>query len=138
MKAMLFYENDGTFSPDVSEIEHQPFVVPSLLWNNSMKGGPGEGTSSSVLVTVEVTGEYSYHRRPPQIEFTAKYVPIYRNSGAIIVRKRAAITINANGKYIAGFWLYQTGCHPVKLSARIVGLSEGSTVRRVIRFGCGE
>jgi hypothetical protein len=138
MKAMLFWESNGTFSPDVSETESADFTVPSLLWNTPMGGGPREGTASSVLVTVEVTSAESYKHGRSQIEFTASYVPLDRASGAIIVRRRAAISINENGKYIAGFWLYQTGCHPVKLSARIVGQSRSTTVRRAIRFGCGE
>jgi hypothetical protein len=138
MKAMLFWESNGTFSPDVAEIESGPFVVPALLWNTPMGRGPREGTSSSLLVTVEVSGEDYYGGRSSQIEFTAKYVPLYRNSRAIIVRRRSAISINENGKYVAGFWLYQTGCHPVKLSARIVRQYDRPTVRRIIRFGCGE
>jgi hypothetical protein len=136
MQAKLFYDNTGTFSRDVSEASMDPFVVPSILWNTPMEGSSREGASTSVLVTVEVSGEYeaSAHRR---IEFTARYRPIDTRK-EIVVRRFAPVFIRESGKYVAGFWLNETGCNPVKLTARIVGQRKASLIRRVIRFGCGE
>ena len=136
MKAMLFYDNKGTFSVDVSEAELEPFVVPSILWNTPMEGSSREGASSSVLVTVEVSGEYAA-ALTRKIDFTARYKPI-EGKKEIIVRKSAPIWIRENGKYVAGFWLNEAGCNPVKLTARITGQKRSSLMRRFIRFGCGE
>jgi hypothetical protein len=136
MKAMLFYDNKGTLSDDVSEAELEPFVVPSKLWNTPMEGASREGASSSVLVTVEVSGEYAAVSAR-KIDFTARYTPI-EGRREIVVRKSAPIWIRENGKYVAGFWLDLAGCNPVRLTARIVGQRKPSFMRRFIRFGCGE
>ena len=138
IQAKLFYDNTGTFSRDVSESEAEMdrFVVPSILWNTPMEGSAREGASTSVLVTVEVSGEYAAAplRR---IEFTARYAPIDAHR-ELVVRRFAPIWIREQGKYVAGFWLNEAGCNPVRLSARIVGQKKSSLMRRVIRFGCGE
>jgi len=136
MQAKLFYDNTGTFSRDVSEAAMDRFVVPSILWNTPMEGSAREGASTSVLVTVEVSGEYAAAPRR-RIEFTATYKPIDAHR-EIVVRQFAPIWIREQGKYVAGFWLNEAGCNPVKLSARIVGQKKSSLLRRVIRFGCGE
>ena len=138
MKAMLFYEDKGTFSPDVSEFDTGPPYVPPKLWNTPMQY---ENRSTSVLVIVEVTGDGGGAAKR-KLEFTARYIPWERESREIVVRKAAPISIpikiDENDKYNAGFWLYETGCNPVKLTARIIGQREASTVKRVIKFGCGE
>jgi hypothetical protein len=138
MKATLFYEATGTFSEDVADEDKGPPYVPPSLWNTPMQY---ESRSTSVLVVVEVTGEAGLtpERR---LEFIARYIPWERESREIVVRKIVPISIpiKTGGKdnFNAGFWLYETGCNPVKLSARIIGQRQSSTVRKVIKFGCGE
>ena len=138
IKAMLFYEDKGTFSPDVSEAYSGPPYSLFKLWNTPMQY---ENRSSSVLVIVEVTGdgEVTPERK---LEFTARYVPLQRESREIVVRRvvpiHIAIKVRERDKYHAGFWLYDTGCNPVKLSARIIGSREAPTTNRLIKFGCGE
>jgi len=136
IQAKLFYDNTGTFSRDVSETEMDPLVVPSILWNTPIEGASREGASTSVLVTVEVSGEYAAAARR-RIEFTARYKPIDARRG-VVVRQYAPIWIREQGKYVAGFWLNEAGCTPVQLSARILGQKKSSLMRKVIRFGCGE
>jgi hypothetical protein len=133
---MLFYDNKGTFSSDVAEPETGAFVVPSILWNTPLEGASREGASTSVLVTVEVSGEYAA-APARRIEFTARYKPIDSRRERV-VKKFAPIWIRESGKYLAGFWLDEAGCNPVRLSARIVGQKKSSWMRRIIRFGCGE
>ena len=99
-----------------------------------------ENRSASVLVIVEVSGEGSSERR---LEFTARYIPFTRASKEIVVRRVVPvnISIKAGAKpdhYFVGFWLYETGCNPVKLTARILGQRRTATVRKVIKFDCGE
>ena len=137
LKAMLFYDNKGTFSADVADAEGRAFTVPSILWNTPIEGASREGASTSVLVTVEVTGDQE-SPSTRKSEFTARYRPLGGSAREILARRLAPIYIREGGKYIAGFWLYDTGCHPVKLSARIIGQREASMMKRIIRFGCGE
>ena len=136
LQAKLFYDNQGTFSGDVAQEDTGPFLVPSILWNTPMEGASRGGASSSMLVTVEVVGEYA-NAPPRRIEVTAKYRPL---AGARVVffRRSAPIWIRENGKYVSGFWLYNVGCNPVALSARITGQRSSQPFKRVVRFGCGE
>jgi hypothetical protein len=138
LKAMLFYEDNGTFSPDVAAVDSGPPYVPPSHWNTPVQY---ENRSSSVLVIVEITGdaELTPERK---LEFTATYVPWQRESRPLVIRKVVPINIPVKvgepDKFNAGFWLYETGCNPVKLTARIVGQRPASMTKRVIRFGCGE
>lgn len=136
LKAMLFYDNKGTFSPDVAQPEGEPFLVPSILWNTPIEGASREGASTQVLVTVGVSGEY-FAGSMRKVELTARYKPLEAKR-EIVVRRVVEIRIGESGNYVAGFWLDQAGCNPVKLSARIVGQRQPSTMRRIIKFGCGE
>ena len=92
-----------------------------------------------MLVIVEVAGdgEVTPERK---LEFTARYIPWQRELREIIVRRvvpiHIAIKIGERDKYNAGFWLYGTGCNPVKLSARIIGSREAPATQRLIKSGC--
>jgi hypothetical protein len=138
MKALLFYEDKGTFSADAAEDDQGPPYVPPKFWNTPMQY---ENRSTSTLVVIEVSGD---PLRNPQakLEFTASYVPWTRESRAILVRRLLPISIPIKvgevDKYYAGVWLYKTGCNPVKLTARVIGGGQGSVARKVIKFGCGE
>jgi hypothetical protein len=139
LKAQLFFEDKGSFSSDVSEEDEGPPYVHPTLWNTPLHD---EDRSTSMLVTIEISGEaFSLPER--KLEFTARYIPWEKEAGAIVVKKVLPIAmIGSAGKQVtrfnAGFWLYDTGCNPVQLTARIVGQSEPSLTKRVIKFGCGE
>ena len=135
MRAVLFYENLGTFSADV-------FTNPVNLWNTTIEGASREGASESMLVTVEIKMEPGAwtptEREMKRVELIARY-RIANRSGRgkpAFFRKRLRINIGSDDKFFAGFWLYDTGCHPVHLSARIVG--QKSLMRKTIKLGCGE
>ena len=136
--AQLFYGDKGTFSADAAEDDTGPPYVPPKFWNTPIQY---ENRSTSVLVIVEVSGD---GRRTPErkLEFTARYIPWDRESRPIVVQRIVPVSIPIKvgeyDKYYAGFWLYETGCHPVRLTARIIGRGETSSVKKVIKFGCGE
>jgi hypothetical protein len=138
MKAQLFYEDKGTFSQeDAAEDDHGPPYSPPKFWNTPMQY---ENRSTAVFVVVEVKGEGTSKR---SLEFIARYIPFTRASKEIVVRRvmRVSIAIKAGAKpdhFFAGFWLYETGCNAVKLTARILGQRRTATVRKVIKFDCGE
>ncbi|HEY6243904.1 MAG TPA: hypothetical protein VIX17_08165 [Pyrinomonadaceae bacterium] len=136
VKAMLFYDNKGTFSPEVAEPESDRYEVPSILWNTPLEGSTREGAATSMLVTVEVEGEYAL-APPRQIELVASYKPI-NSRRERVVREIESVKIRESGKYIAGFWLKDVGCSRLQLSVRILGQRNQSKTKRIVRFGCGE
>lgn len=116
MKAMLFYEDKGAFSPDVSEADVGPPYVPPRLWNTPMQY---ENRATSVLVTVEVSGEEGVATQ--KLEFSARYIPLRRRAREIVITKTVPINFSSKVKerdnYHAGFWLYDVGCEPVRWQA---------------------
>lgn len=125
VQARIFYNNTGAFSEDAigGNVD---------LWNSPFDA------SYSTLVIVELEGLPGYLKNNIRVELAARYVPFYREKGGIIVRQIELIRNGSeNGKSYAAFWLKNTGCNPVHLSARIVGRGQ-KRVRETISFGCGE
>lgn len=132
MQAMLFFENTGKFSPDV-------FANQVNLWNTPIEGSSREGASESMLVIVEVraAGE-GFVPQKRKVQLTARYRIADRSDSGTpaFFNKTMKINIGSNEKFFAAFWLYDTGCYPVELTARIVGQRGG--LRKTVKFGCGE
>jgi len=128
IKAMLFFEEKGTFSDDL-------LTQPNLaLWNTIIGEGSAGSPSNSTLVMVEVSGKYNPDEAAPnrKVDFTATA------RGKVLLKKLADIRIGKDGKYYAAFWLYDTGCDKVKLSARLTGQTQPSSMTNTIPFACGE
>jgi hypothetical protein len=128
IKAMLFYDGKATFSRDV-------LTKPDFsFWNTIIGEGDAEGPSNSTLVLVEISGNPSRNEASPlrKVEFTAIA------AGKVILKRASHIGLFADGKFYAGFWLYDTGCQPIKISARIIGQAQPSSMSRTIPFRCGE
>ena len=125
IRAQLFNSDRGTLSPDV-------LTGDVALWNVII--GEGEhGPSHATLVVVEVTGEAGAYEERRSVELTAR-------RGAQVVLRRAAElgVLNDRGRTYAGFWLYDTGCEPIRLTAALRGQAQPSTVSAAIPFECGE
>ena len=128
VKAMLFYNERGTFSRDI--LAEPPFA----LWNTIIGEGDAEAASTSTLVLVEVTGKSNPDEPPParKVEFTA-------TAGAkVLVKRTYEISLGEAGKFYAPFWIYDTGCGHIKVAARIVGQAQASAVSKTLPFECGE
>lgn len=132
MKAMLFFENSGKFSPDV-------FTNQVNLWNTPIEGASREGASESMLVVLEIRSEGErWLPRNRRVQLTARY-RIADQSGSgkpAFFSKTIKIHIGSDDKFFAAFWLYETGCHPVELTARIVG--QRGSLRKTVNLRCGE
>jgi hypothetical protein len=128
IKAMLFFEEKGTFSDDLLT---QPNIA---LWNTIIGEGSAGSPSNSTLVMVEVSGKYNPDEAAPnrKVELTATA------AGKILLKRLADIRIGKDNKYYAAFWLYDTGCDKVKLSARLTGQTQPSSMTKTIPFACGE
>ena len=132
MQAMLFFDSSGKFSPDV-------FTNQVNLWNTPIEGSSREGSSESMLVIVEMKAEgEGVVPTNRKVQFNARYriEDGSRRGKPAFVSKTMTINIRSDNKFFAAFWLYDTGCYPVELTARIVG-QQGS-LRRRINLGCGE
>jgi len=129
IKALLFYDTSGKFSRDVLGKPEFTF------WNTIIGEGDAEAPSSSTLVLIEVTNK-SRSENPAaarKVEFVATA------AGKIVLRRTADVGLFSEaGRFYAPFWLYDTGCSPIKISARIIGQSEPSSMTRTIPFKCGE
>ena len=126
LRAMLFYSDRGTFSPDI--IAH-----PVTLWNTPIGEGRSGGASSATLVVAVVRGEGGSYVPTRRVELTV-------TSGGREVFKRAEETsvLNTEGRTYVAFWLYGTGCRRLRLSARIPGQIPSTPVTATIPFDCGE
>src|SRR5712692_8355481 len=80
IKAMLFFQNTGTFSPDV----FSP-AFPYALWNVPFGGGMEGKLSTATLVVVEVTGDASKNDR---LIFTARYRPLNGKRSIVVTKTK--------------------------------------------------
>ena len=129
IQAKLYYHDKGTFSRDV-------LVKPDFaFWNVIIGAGDAEGYSDSTLVLVEVSGKSVEDPTEPvrKVELTAVA------KGRVLLKRALAVGLFSDDhKFYAAFWLYDTGCEPVKLTARILGQSQPSSLTKTIPFECGE
>jgi hypothetical protein len=128
VRAMLFYDTKGTFSRDVLA------APPFAFWNTVIGEGDAEAPSSSTFVVVEISrpaAEANLPNRRISFNATAK--------GRVVLNRTVPIGLfGANGKYYAGFWLYDTGCQPVTINVRILGQAQPAAKTATIPFACGE
>lgn len=132
MEAKLFFENTGKFSPDVLTNEVN-------LWNTPIEGSAREGASESMLVVVEIQSEGEGFVPPNRrVQLTARYRVADRSGYGkpAFFSKVMTINIGSDNKFFGAFWLYETGCHPVELNARILG--RRGSLRKTINMRCGE
>ena len=86
-----------------------------------------------MLVVVEITGEPGAFDPRRKVVFTAK------DAHRLNFTKTAEVGIlSEEGKFFAGFWLYNTGCYPLTLRARLTGQARTAPVQQVVNFQCGD
>jgi hypothetical protein len=126
LRAMLFYGDKGTFSPDI-------IARPVTLWNTVIGEGGAGGASNATLVVAVVRGEGGSYVPNRRVELTV-------TTGGREIFKRAEETsvLNSEGRAYVAFWLYGTGCRRLRLSARILGQTPSTPVTAVLPFDCGE
>jgi hypothetical protein len=123
LKAMLFYGQTGTFSPDL--------FGPSAPTLQNVRTGEGQATAT--LIVIEITGRPDTYVLTRKIAFTATVA-----RRALLTKTLELGRPGEDGKFYTAFWLYDTGCTPIMLKARIVGQTENSTVQKTINFRCGD
>ena len=126
LRAMLFYSDKGTFSPDL--IAH-----PVDLWNTVAGEGRAGGASNETMVVAVVSGEAGTYVPERRVELV-----VTSNGREVFRRAEETSIINRDGKSYVAFWLYGTGCRRLRLSARILGQAPSTPVTATIPFACGE
>ena len=140
VQAKLFFSETGTFSEDI--LANPDFT----LWNTPVGEGSAGAPSNSTFVIVVVEGGTPgtvEHKR--SVRFTASYkYGFVTERGTAEVQKIQIQTTNAigsfgkDGKSHVGFWLHDTGCVPVDLTAEITGQPLDKVIKKRIDFKCGE
>ena len=127
LRAMLFYNDRGTFGPDL--IAH-----PVALWNTIIGEGQSGGASNATLVVAVVSGEAGSYVPERKVALTVT------GGGRTLVQRTVETSVlNRQGRSYVGFWVYDTGCGRLRLSARIVGQTPArAPVTATIPFECGE
>ncbi len=128
IRAQLFHEATGTFSQDILSQKDL------ALWNTIIGEGSAGAASTSTFVTVEISGR-NLAVGATKVEITAT-----GNKSRLIQKRLIAVDIyDERTKFVAPFWLYDTGCEPIKITARLIGTGAPRTaVTKTIPFACGE
>jgi len=139
IQAKLFFDGKGAVSEDVLG------DPPPQLWNTPIGEGSAGAPSHSVLILVEVNGRAETTEHQRRVRFTAKYNS--STAAGIGTKAPRAIEVSESvpigsfgpgGKSYVAFWLYDTGCTPVALTAQIAGQTQASKMEKTIPFRCGE
>ncbi|HEX8246115.1 MAG TPA: hypothetical protein VF541_21555, partial [Longimicrobium sp.] len=103
LRAMLFYTDKGTFSPDL--IAH-----PVDLWNTPAGEGRAGGSSNATLVVAVVSGEPGSYVPERKVELTAS-----ERGRTTFQRAVETGILNTQGRTYVAFMLYGTGCTRLRL-----------------------
>ena len=123
LKAMLFYGQSGMFSADL----FGP-TAPKL-----QNVTTGEGQSTATLVVVEIMGQPDSYAPSRKLSLRAT-----AESRVLLSRTAALGRPGDDGKFYNAFWIYDTGCVPVVLNARLVGQAPESSIQKTLNFKCGD
>ena len=135
LQPFLFYNDTGTFSGAI------PKDAP--LWNTIIGEGWARQSSNQTLVRVTVAGEAGSYAPRRAVKLVVRR-GTQSDSGkftwgkVVLSRSEPLAVLTRRGTTQAGFWLYETGCVPLLLTASLTGQTSPSTQTRVIPFACGE
>lgn len=125
IQAKLFYQSTGTFSRDVLAEPRFAF------WNTIIGEGDAEAPSNATLVLVEVSGSAGSYGDGASVRLRA-----IADGRTLVNRATKLSGFGSRNRQHVAFWVYDTGCDKIDLTATIVG--QADTVRATIPFECGE
>ena len=128
VRVHLFYANTATFS---ESLVGNPKI--RALWNTPIGAGDAGAPSDATLVVVEISGQPNSFATGRKVELAVRE----ENKETFRHSQQLGVLSNQGHSYLA-FWLYDTGCAPLRISAALLGQRNPS--RRVIEvpFQCGE
>ena len=128
IQVKLFYANSGRFSANLAEKKDL------VLWNVVIGEGVGvEGPSENTLLLVTVSGEPKGYLEDLRLQVNAK-----AGDKTLMEHVCSVGAFNTAGKWYAPFLIYDTGCMPVVVTAKLLSKSASPPVAFTIPFECGE
>jgi hypothetical protein len=128
VRAHLFYSGEGTLSGNLIGSKGI-----GSLWNTIIGEGGSGGASSATLIIVEISGKPGSYGGRSSVELAVR-----GSTKEVFRRTQQLDVLSDKGKAYVGFWLYGTGCDPLRISARLVGSSKSNASTIEIPFHCGE
>jgi hypothetical protein len=116
MKVIPYNRNDDTFSDDIADSKDERLNELDL----------------SFLVKVEVSGKAG--------EYADRNVEVTVREGNKLLLSRVTMLgiFNEQGKYYVPVWIYGPLCQPTTIQATVQGQRPASTIRKILKFQCGE
>ncbi len=130
IKASLYFYQNGTFSENIID---NPSYGPGGLWDTIIGGGSAGSPSRDVMVIVDIVG------KPRDFDPKRKLSFVAMENGKVKMERVATTHLfGEKGHLLVAFWLYDTGCKPIVLTAKLQGQSTESKLEKTIDFECGE
>lgn len=134
IKAYLYFYQKGTFSENIID---NPSYGRGSLWNtiigDGSVGSNAIGPSEDTMIVVDIVGN------PRDFDPKRKLSFVAMESGKVKMERIATTHLfNETGHFLVAFWLYDTGCKPIVLAAKLLGQSTESKLEKKIDFECGE
>lgn len=130
IKAYLYFNQKDALSRDISD------ATKGSLWNTIIGEGLAGSPSSVTLVVVEITGKPDAYEPKRKVDVTVREI------GKRVVtklQKQSPIGgLSKEGKYFAALLVYDTGCLPLEVSAKLLGQADQTPKTKRINFECGE
>lgn len=128
VRAQLYYEEQGKFSDDLLTQKDL------ALWNTIIGEGSSGGASSSTFVSVEVSG------RGVPVGAVKVQITATDSKKKILQSKSFDLALyDEKTKFYAPLWLYDTGCEPITITAKLIGKGASpAPIVKKIPFACGE
>lgn len=130
IKAYLYLSHNDALSKDISD---EP---KGSLWNTVIGEGIAGSPSESTIVVVEVSGAPGQYQTKKNIEVLV--TEIGKKVVTKLKRKSPIGVLSKEGKFYAIFLVYEAGCLPLKISARVLGQPDETLEKKRINFECGE
>jgi hypothetical protein len=135
LRAYLFFNDTGTFSAAIPE--------DAPLFNTIIGEGWAGQASNAVLVRVTVAGQAGSYESKRfvrlAVERGARSSPgPIRWSKTVLDQRQPVAVLTRAGRTVSGFWIADTGCVPLRLTARLGGQPASPPLVRVLPFACGE
>ena len=135
IRAYLFYNDSGTFSPSIPE--------NAPLWNTVIGEGWAGKSSNATLLRIVITGNAGSYAPGRSVQLIVRKGS-RTTSGAFVWggvssnRRQSLAVLSNRGKTTLGFWVENTGCLPIRATAILRGQAPAVQLSRVVPFACGE
>jgi hypothetical protein len=135
LNAFLFFNDTGGFSRAIPE--------NALLWNTIIGEGWAGLSSDATLIRVVVTGQPASYAPKRAVHLVVREGrPLQAGGfrwGAVLQSRTGQLSgFTSGGRTTVAFWIPDSGCTPLQVTATLVGQAPRSVMTRVIPFACGE